>query len=60
MMADLSTASWRKSSHSSTNGCVEVAFVRGQVAPRAVKLAVSGLPGVRRAGGAPELGWSQC
>jgi hypothetical protein len=34
MMLDLSTASWRKSSWSSTNGCVEVAFVQGQVAVR--------------------------
>jgi hypothetical protein len=34
MMLDLSTASWRKSSHSSSNGCVEVAFVQGQVAVR--------------------------
>jgi hypothetical protein len=34
MMLDLSTASWRKSSWSSTNGCVEVAFVQGRVAVR--------------------------
>ncbi|MET9295001.1 DUF397 domain-containing protein [Streptomyces sp. NPDC003077] len=32
---DLSTAAWRKSSHSSGNGaCVEVAFVEGSVAIR--------------------------
>jgi Domain of unknown function (DUF397) len=34
MMVDLSTAKWRKSTRSGTNGCVEVAFVRGQVAVR--------------------------
>jgi hypothetical protein len=34
MMLDLSTASWRKSSWSNANGCVEVAFVQGQVAVR--------------------------
>lgn len=34
MMLDLSTASWRKSSWSNNNGCVEVAFVQGQVAVR--------------------------
>jgi uncharacterized protein DUF397 len=34
MMLDLSTASWRKSSLSNANGCVEVAFVQGQVAVR--------------------------
>jgi Domain of unknown function (DUF397) len=34
MMVDLSTATWRKSTRSSANGCVEVAFVRGQVAVR--------------------------
>ena len=33
-MVDLSTASWRKSSWSNANGCVEVAFVQGQVAVR--------------------------
>ena len=33
-MLDLSTASWRKSSWSNANGCVEVAFVQGQVAVR--------------------------
>jgi Domain of unknown function (DUF397) len=31
---DLSSAAWRKSSHSGSNGCVEVAFVGGQVAVR--------------------------
>jgi Domain of unknown function (DUF397) len=31
---DLSKAMWRKSSRSSMNGCVEVAFVNGQVAVR--------------------------
>jgi hypothetical protein len=34
MMVDLSTASWRKSSWSNANGCVEVAFVQGRVAVR--------------------------
>ena len=34
MVVDLSTASWRKSSHSGNNGCVEVAFVQGRVAVR--------------------------
>jgi hypothetical protein len=34
MLVDLSTASWRKSSHSGNNGCVEVAFVEGHVAVR--------------------------
>ena len=31
---DLSRATWRKSSLSAANGCVEVAFVEGQVAVR--------------------------
>jgi len=31
---DLSRASWRKSSRSGANGCVEVAFVDGRVAVR--------------------------
>jgi hypothetical protein len=31
---DLSAAVWEKSSHSNSNGCVEVAFVDGQVALR--------------------------
>lgn len=34
MIVDLSAADWRKSSHSHTNGCVEVAFIEGQVAVR--------------------------
>jgi hypothetical protein len=34
MMVDLSTATWRKSTRSGANGCVEVAFVQGQVAVR--------------------------
>jgi Domain of unknown function (DUF397) len=34
MMVDLSTARWRKSSRSSVNGCVEVAFVGDRVAVR--------------------------
>lgn len=34
MMADLSTAKWRKSGRSNTNGCVEVAFVEDRVAVR--------------------------
>jgi hypothetical protein len=34
MIVDLSTANWRKSTHSHSNGCVEVAFVEGQVAVR--------------------------
>jgi hypothetical protein len=34
MMVDLSTANWRKSSRSGSNGCVEVAFVEGKVAVR--------------------------
>ncbi|HEY2960056.1 MAG TPA: DUF397 domain-containing protein [Actinomycetota bacterium] len=33
-MVDLSRAMWRKSTRSYTNGCVEVAFVDGQVAVR--------------------------
>jgi hypothetical protein len=33
-MADLSTATWRKSSRSGSNACVEVAFVEGGVAVR--------------------------
>jgi hypothetical protein len=33
-MVDLSRAVWRKSSQSYANGCVEVAFVDGQVAVR--------------------------
>jgi hypothetical protein len=31
---DLPTAQWMKSSHSGWNGCVEVAFVEGNVAVR--------------------------
>lgn len=31
---DLSSAVWRKSRHSASNGCVEVAFVDGFVAVR--------------------------
>jgi hypothetical protein len=31
---DLSAAVWVKSAHSNSNGCVEVAFVDGQVALR--------------------------
>jgi Domain of unknown function (DUF397) len=31
---DLSRAEWRKSTHSSANGCVEVAFVQDEVAVR--------------------------
>jgi hypothetical protein len=34
MMVDLSTASWRKSTRSGDNGCVEVAFVGDRVAVR--------------------------
>jgi hypothetical protein len=34
MMADLSTATWRKSSWSGANGCVEVAVVGDRVAVR--------------------------
>jgi len=34
MMVDLTSATWQKSSHSSTNGCVEVAFVEDRVAVR--------------------------
>jgi hypothetical protein len=33
-MPDLSRAAWRKSTHSCTSGCVEVAFVEGMVAVR--------------------------
>jgi hypothetical protein len=33
-MVDLSSANWRKSSHSGNNGCVEVAFIEDQVAVR--------------------------
>jgi len=33
-MVDLSSAVWRKSSLSSVNGCVEVAFLDGRVAVR--------------------------
>ena len=33
-MVDLEAARWRKSSYSGNNGCVEVAFVQGQVAVR--------------------------
>jgi hypothetical protein len=33
-MVDLSTAKWRKSASSYSNGCVEVAFVEGRVAVR--------------------------
>jgi hypothetical protein len=34
MMVDLSSAVWRKSTFSGTNGCVEVAFVQGWVGVR--------------------------
>jgi hypothetical protein len=34
MMVDLSTATWRKSSRSGANGCVEVAVVGDRVAVR--------------------------
>lgn len=34
MGVDLSQAEWHKSSHSSANGCVEVAWVEGQIAVR--------------------------
>jgi Domain of unknown function (DUF397) len=34
MKVDLATATWRKSSHSGSNGCVEVAHGDGQVAVR--------------------------
>jgi Domain of unknown function (DUF397) len=37
MMVDLSSAVWRKSTFSGTNGCVEVAFVQDQVAVRDAK-----------------------
>jgi hypothetical protein len=33
-MVDLSGAVWRKSTYSASNGCVEVAFVEGQVGVR--------------------------
>jgi hypothetical protein len=33
-MADFSSATWRKSTYSGGNGCVEVAFVDGQVGVR--------------------------
>ena len=33
-MVDLRSATWQKSSHSGTNGCVEVAFVEDRVAVR--------------------------
>jgi hypothetical protein len=33
-MVDLENAIWRKSSYSGSNGCVEVAFVDGDVAVR--------------------------
>jgi len=33
-MVDLSNAIWRKSRHSASNACVEVAFVDGRVAVR--------------------------
>jgi hypothetical protein len=33
-MVDFSKALWRKSTHSLNNGCVEVAFVDGQVGVR--------------------------
>jgi hypothetical protein len=33
-MVDLRTAHWRTSTRSGNNGCVEVAFVQGQVAVR--------------------------
>jgi hypothetical protein len=33
-MVDLSRAVWRKSTQSYANGCVEVAFVDGQIAVR--------------------------
>jgi hypothetical protein len=31
---DLAAAAWRKSSHSGSNGCVEIAFLDGQIAMR--------------------------
>jgi hypothetical protein len=34
MGVDLSKAEWHKSSHSSTNGCVEIAQIDGYVAVR--------------------------
>ncbi len=33
-MADFSKATWRKSTHSANNGCVEVAFADGWVGVR--------------------------
>jgi Domain of unknown function (DUF397) len=33
-MVDLSSATWRKSTYSNANGCVEVAFVDTQIAVR--------------------------
>jgi Domain of unknown function (DUF397) len=36
-MMDLSTVRWRKSSHSGSNGCVEVAMGQDQVAVRDTK-----------------------
>jgi hypothetical protein len=33
-MFDLSGASWRTSTYSAANGCVEVAFLNGQIAVR--------------------------
>jgi Domain of unknown function (DUF397) len=34
MAVDLASATWRKSSRSGANGCVEVAFVDGKIAVR--------------------------
>jgi hypothetical protein len=34
MMVDLTVAAWRKSTQSGSNGCVEVAFLKGRVAVR--------------------------
>jgi hypothetical protein len=34
MGVDLSQAKWHKSSHSSANGCVEIARVKGHIAVR--------------------------
>ena len=31
---DLAGAAWRKSSHSGSNGCVEIAFLDGRIAVR--------------------------
>ena len=33
-MADFSKSTWRKSTHSANNGCVEVAFADGRVGVR--------------------------